>query len=226
VVIDTAAANPPLDELRAAARAHPEHETRFVVIRRGQRREPRLGDADIVLVDGNILTRKAFLKAVAIAAGRAEEPGCVSLLNEDKAPLTPPSREEARGQGRLILIAEDNDINAIVFLQQLKLLGLTADIAEDGREALEMWQSGDYKLLLTDLHMPVMDGYDLTATIRASESTDGKPRAPIIAITANALKGEAEHCREVGMDDYLSKPVQLSTLKVMLEKWLPVATPD
>ncbi len=229
VVIDTAAANPPLDELRAAARAHPEHETRFVVIRRGQRPEPRLGDADIVLVDGNILTRKALLKAVAIAAGRAEEPDRVSRSNEVKATLTPPSREEARGQGRLILIAEDNDINRKVFLQQLRLLGLTADTAKDGREALEMWQSGDYKLLLTDLHMPAMDGYELTTAIRASESAaseTGKPRAPIIAITANALKGEAEHCREVGMDDYLSKPVQLSTLKGMLEKWLPVATSD
>ena len=69
VLIDTAGANPPLDELRTAARAHPEQETRFVVIRRGQRREPRLEDADLVSVDGNALTRRTLLKAVAIAAG-------------------------------------------------------------------------------------------------------------------------------------------------------------
>ncbi|MDO8466394.1 MAG: response regulator, partial [Gallionella sp.] len=75
--------------------------------------------------------------------------------------------------------------------------------------------------LLTDLHMPEMDGYELTAAIRAAETN--KTRIPIIAITANALKGEADHCRAVGMDDYLSKPVQLVNLKAMLEKWLPVA---
>ncbi len=239
VVIDTAAANLPLatlqlDSLRAAVRAHPEHETHFVVIRRGQRREPRLGDADIVLVDGNILTRKALLKAVAVAAGRAKEPDRESLSVDASATLTPLSRAEARARGRLILIAEDNEINQKVLLQQLKLLGQTADIANNGREALELWQSGDYRLLLTDLHMPEMDGYELTAAIRAAEnfvdetsaSETGKKHVPIIAITANALKGEAEHCRAVGMDDYLSKPVQLFNLKTMLEKWLPVVASD
>jgi signal transduction histidine kinase/HPt (histidine-containing phosphotransfer) domain-containing protein/ActR/RegA family two-component response regulator len=224
VLIDTAADNPPLDMLRAAARAHPEQKARFVVIRRGQRREPRLEDADLVLIDGNILSRKALLKAVGIAAGWVKqvdhESGSNNAMAGDvKAAPTPLSREEARKQGRLILIAEDNEINQKVILQQLKLLGQTADIASNGREALEQWQGGGYGLLLTDLHMPVMDGYELTAAIRAAET--GKPRTPIIAITANALKGEAEHCREVGMDDYLSKPVQLVNLKAVLEKWLP-----
>jgi CheY-like chemotaxis protein/HPt (histidine-containing phosphotransfer) domain-containing protein len=107
------------------------------------------------------------------------------------------------------------------------LLGRTADIANNGREALEMWQSGDYGMLLADLHMPEMDGYELTAAVRAAEKTGtgeaNKSRLPIIAITANALKGEGEHCRVIGMDDYLSKPVQLANLKAMLEKWLPAA---
>ncbi len=71
--------------------------------------------------------------------------------------------------------------------------------------------------------MPEMDGYELTAAIRAAEKESGQPRTPIIAFTANALKGEADHCRTVGMDDYLSKPVQLANLKAMLGKWLPVA---
>jgi CheY-like chemotaxis protein/HPt (histidine-containing phosphotransfer) domain-containing protein len=108
-----------------------------------------------------------------------------------------------------------------VILQQLGLFGYTADVAGDGRAALECWQSGDYALLLSDLHMPKMDGYQLTAAIRATET--GHARAPIIALSANALKGEAEHCRAVGMDDYLSKPARLADLKAMLEKWLPVA---
>jgi PAS domain S-box-containing protein len=226
VVIDSAAANPPLEELRAAALAHPEQETRFVVIRRGQRREPRLEDADLVFVDGNVLTRRTLLKAVAIAAGRTKAPDREGEpdnagAGDGKAKLTPLSREEARKRGRLILVAEDNEINQKVIQQQLTLLGQTADIANNGREALELWQSGDYGILITDLHMPEMDGYELTAAIRAAGTN--KPRIPIIAFTANALKGEAEHCLEVGMDDYLSKPVQLVNLKAMLGKWLPVA---
>ncbi|MDO8466130.1 MAG: ATP-binding protein [Gallionella sp.] len=226
VLIDTAADNPPLDELRAAASAHPEHKIRFVVVRRGQHREPRLEGADLVLVDGNVLTRRALLKAVAVAAGWAKPPELKDLPNNAQTTLTPLSREEARQQGHLILIAEDNEINQKVLLQQLKLLGQTADVASDGREALERWQSGDYGLLFTDLHMPEMDGYELTTAIRAAEKTAAnginKPRVPIIAITANALKGEADHCRAIGMDDYLSKPVQLINLKAMLKKWLPV----
>ncbi len=219
VLIDTAADNPPLDKLRAAALAHPEQKTRFVVIRRGQRREPRLEDADLVLVEGNILTRRTLLKAVAVAAGWVKAPDRKGAASDVKAKLTPLSREEARRQGRLILIAEDNEINQKVILQQLTLLGQTADIASNGREALEQWQGGGYGLLITDLHMPEMDGYELTTAIRTAE--DSKTHKPIIAFTANALKGEDEHCRAVGMDDYLSKPVQLVNLKAMLEKWLP-----
>jgi len=161
-----------------------------------------------------------LLNVVAIAAGRAKVPDRESLPNAAKAAPKPLSREETRRQGRLILIAEDNETNQKVILQQLMLLGHTADIANNGREALKRWQSGDYAILFADLHMPEMDGYELTAAIRIAEA--GKMRIPIIAFTANALKGEAEHCLAIGMDDYLSKPVQLVNLKAMLGKWLPV----
>ena len=230
VIIDTAGSKPLLDGLRAAARSHPEQQTRFVIIGRGQRREPRFEDADLVAVDGNALTRRTLLKAVAIASGRAKAPDREALPGDAKVTLTPLSREEARRRGSLILVAEDNEINQKVILQQLTLLGRTTDIANNGREALELWQSGDYAILFADLHMPEMDGYELTAAIRAAEKTGAsetnKPRIPIIAFTANALKGEADHCLAIGMDDYLSKPVQLVNLKAMLEKWLPVATAE
>jgi CheY-like chemotaxis protein/HPt (histidine-containing phosphotransfer) domain-containing protein len=108
-----------------------------------------------------------------------------------------------------------------VILLQLGLLGYTADVTGDGRGALKRWESGDYALLLTDLNMPEMDGYDLSLAIRSGET--GKRRIPIVALTANALKGEAKRCRAAGMDDYLSKPAQLADLKAMLEKWLPAA---
>src|SRR6202035_1710274 len=87
----------------------------------------------------------------------------------------------------------------------------------------ERFQSGHYALLLTDLHMPEMDGYDLTLQIRVAER--GRTRMPIIALTANALRGESERCLAVGMDDYLSKPAPLATLAAALEKWLPAAKP-
>jgi PAS domain S-box-containing protein len=160
-----------------------------------------------------------------VAGGTERIAEVITASGKAQATPIPLSREEARRRGDLILIAEDNDINQKVILQQLKLLGQTAEVVSNGREALERWQSGAYSLLLTDLHMPEMDGYELTAAIRASEAgtgESGKPRAPIIAITANAIKGEDDHCLAVGMDDYLSKPVQLANLKAMLEKWLPV----
>jgi EAL domain-containing protein (putative c-di-GMP-specific phosphodiesterase class I)/C4-dicarboxylate-specific signal transduction histidine kinase/DNA-binding response OmpR family regulator len=223
-IIDTAGETPPLDELRAIARARLEHDqqhdTRFVVIGRGQRRVPRVQDAAMVLVEGNFLTRGVFLNAVAIAAGRTQQKSTAQMRGKSVAEFSPPSREEARQHGRLILVAEDNETNQKVILKQLGLFGYTADVADDGNEALASWQSGDYALLFTDLHMPNMDGYQLTAAIRAGEA--GKRHMPIIALSANALKGEAERCRAADMDDYLSKPAQLADLKAMLDKWLPV----
>ncbi|MDD5299992.1 MAG: PAS domain S-box protein [Gallionella sp.] len=231
VVIDTAAVNAPpatslLYELRAAARARPGIDIRFVAIERGGRRQCRAVAADLVGLDAEVMHRRTFLQAVAIAAGRAEQ-SAPEETHGDAHVKPRLSREEARRRGSLILIAEDNEINQKVILQQLMLLGKTADVANNGREALKRWQSGAYAILFADLHMPEMDGYELTAAIRDAEETDAnKPRIPIIAFTANALKGEADHCRAVGMDDYLSKPVQLADLKAMLEKWLPVISSD
>jgi len=219
-VIATGEEPPSPDNLRTIAHARPEQDIRFVVIGRGHRRKPKIAASDLVMLDGNVLKRRMFLKAVAIAAGRAQEE--VEMLFPSKSEITvkPQSREEALRQGRLVLVAEDNEINQKVILRQLALLGFAADVADNGRLALELWRSGDYALLFSDLHMPEMDGYELSAAIRAAEK-NGKTRISIIAFTANAIKGEAERCRAIGMDDYLSKPVQLVKLKAMLEKWLP-----
>ncbi|BCT68187.1 PAS domain S-box protein [Nitrosospira sp. NRS527] len=237
LIIDAGHDVPPIEQLREAFQARPdmdphfvvlEHghhqpdiEPRFVVIRRGRRRHERSEMVDTVTLDGDVMHREAFLRAVAIAAGRAHEE--VEVQEAAKVePVVAPSREKELKEGRLILVAEDNEINQKVIRQQLTLLGYATDIAGDGREALKRWESGNYALLLTDLHMPEMDGYQLTSAIRLAEQ--GKTRKPIIAFTANALKGEAEHCRDVGMDDYVSKPVQLAHLKAIVQKWLPPAT--
>jgi PAS domain S-box-containing protein len=131
------------------------------------------------------------------------------------------SLELNTARGQLILLAEDNETNRDVLGEQLRLLGYRTDMAQDGGIALEKWRSGRYALLLTDCHMPIMDGYALTEAIRASEAPG--TRLPIIAITANVMKGEAQRCLNAGMDDYLSKPLRLKELATMLNKWLPVA---
>jgi PAS domain S-box-containing protein len=131
-----------------------------------------------------------------------------------------PSIAQARELGRLILVAEDDAINQKVILRQLGLLGHAAEIAGDGREALALWRANRYALLLTDLHMPEMDGYELVETIRREEG-DGK-RLPIIALTANAVQGEAARAKAVGMDGYLTKPLQLARLQAVLDSHFPV----
>ena len=121
-----------------------------------------------------------------------------------------------------MLLVDDNETNRDVMSEQLRLLGYACELAEDGVQALAMWRSGRYALLLTDCHMPHMDGFELTETIRQTEAK-GR-RLPIVAITANAMQGEAQRCLARGMDDYLSKPLRMAELAPMLQKWLPLAT--
>lgn len=237
-VVNTEADSPAsLDSLRAIARSNPGLAQHFVVIGHGPHRYPPQFDADRVSVDGNVLTRSALLRAVAIAAGRVpyqDEQSALVPARHAPAPMAL-SREEARRQRRLILVVEDNDINQKVIMQQLSLLGLTADLTSDGLQALIRWRSGDYALIVTDLHMPGMDGYQLASVIRAEEQERAnarvhageaaEPPVRILALTANALKTEAQRCKDAGMDDYMSKPAPLSDLQDLLERWLPKFSP-
>lgn len=220
VIADTVDGDLALDATQRLTNDRSQMDSRFVLIGRGRRRRPRVDANGLVSVDGNLLNGNTLTTTVAIAAGLASAPVREVPPMGTKPAHIPVSRDDARRAGSLILVAEDNEYNQKVILQQLMLLGRTADIARNGQEALKRWQSGDYAILLADLHMPEMDGYELTTAIRKAEA--GKDRIPIIAFTANALKGEAEHCLSLGMDDYLSKPVQLDQLKAMLKKWQPV----
>jgi len=224
-IVDAGEDLPALSRLQTALRARANLDLRvvLVVIGRGQRRNPHAEADGVIMIDGNSLNRHALAKAVAIAGGRASaEPEAPSGQHRTSKASTP-TRAEAIQQHRLILVAEDHEINQKVIRQQLDLLGYAADVATTGREAFQLLQSGNYALLLTDLHMPEMDGYDLALQIRVAEG--GRARMPIIALTANALRGESERCLAVGMDDYLSKPAPLAALAATLEKWLPAANP-
>lgn len=137
----------------------------------------------------------------------------------------PASKREA-GKGdetssAQILVVEDNELNRQVILAQLSMLGYTAEAVFDGVEGLEKWQTGNFDLILSDCHMPRMDGFELTAKIRDHESSNALARTPIIAVTANALSGEDERCIAAGMDDYLAKPVSQAQLDETLKKWMP-----
>ena len=132
-----------------------------------------------------------------------------------------PVVDKTRAQQPMILLAEDNETNRDVIEQQLRLLGYAVESATDGEMALVMWRQGHYALLLTDCHMPGMDGFALTHAIRVAEGAE--QHLPIIAVTANAMQGEGQRCHDAGMDDYLSKPLRLSELEVMLNRWLPLA---
>ncbi len=193
-------------------------ETRFVVLGRGARRRLRVEAADLVSLDADALLRSTLIKALALAAGRVPKAPVNDAADAACDPAQAPPRHEARAQGRLILVAEDNETNRLVIVRQLALIGCAADVAVNGREALESWRSGDYALLLTDLHMPEMDGYALASAIRAEEA--GGRRTPIVALTANALRDEARLCLDAGMDAYLTKPIRLAPLRQAIEHWL------
>jgi signal transduction histidine kinase/HPt (histidine-containing phosphotransfer) domain-containing protein len=135
-----------------------------------------------------------------------------------------PSVAEAEREGTLVLLVDDHSINRTLICRQIDVLGYAAESAKNGVEALDRWKSGRFAAVITDCNMPDMDGYELARTIRKLESaTGGKKRTTIIACTANALGGEAETCLAAGMDDYISKPVELAVLKTKLDRWLPIS---
>jgi two-component system, sensor histidine kinase and response regulator len=121
-----------------------------------------------------------------------------------------------------ILIAEDNPINQEVIFEQLHLLGEVAEIAADGRQALDCWRQHHHLLVLTDLQMPHMDGYQLARAIRSEEAARGLPRTVIAVLTAKSAAG-ARPVDESDMDDHLSKPIHLEALQAFLTRWLPPA---
>jgi signal transduction histidine kinase/DNA-binding response OmpR family regulator/HPt (histidine-containing phosphotransfer) domain-containing protein len=122
-------------------------------------------------------------------------------------------------EGRILLV-EDNIVNQEVTLGMLSVHGCRADVAGNGREALDAIAAGEFDLVLMDCQMPVMDGYEATRALRAREKETGGKHLTVVALTANALEGDSDTCLAVGMDDYLSKPFTIGRLGDMLAKWL------
>ncbi len=135
---------------------------------------------------------------------------------------TPPTGAPARRpDAARLLVVDDHPVNLEVLQRQLELLGLSADIAEDGAAALALWRKAHHAVVLLDLHMPVLDGFGLADAIRREEGKHGLPRSGLIAVTADALKGEDARCFAAGMDGFLAKPVSLDALARTLGRWIP-----
>lgn len=118
--------------------------------------------------------------------------------------------------GLKVLMVEDYFINQEVTKDMLELMGCVVTIAEEGDEALKLFTKEKFDLILMDLQLPGIDGIEVTKLMRKEERQT--PRTPIIALTANALDGDAEKCLASGMDDYMSKPIEILSLEEMLKK--------
>ncbi|HYU11007.1 MAG TPA: response regulator [Stellaceae bacterium] len=156
-------------------------------------------------------------------AAPADSP--LNTLLKPGAKASVPIGKGARGGPRL-LVVDDHPVNREVLVRQLNLLGLSADTSEDGSEALAASAERDYAVILADIHMPRMDGYELVERLRTREAECGTTRIPVVAVTANAMHGEEERCLAAGMDAYLAKPVAIDRLRAILERWLPLSGDD
>lgn len=174
-------------------------------------------DADAA---ATLLRRSAVVAAAARALGLADE-GMEDVDPASLPPREPPSREAAEAQGTLILAIDDHPVNREVVARQLARLGYRADTAASGEEGWRMWRSARYGLVITDLHMPDLDGFELAKRIRAAEAQDGRKRAPVVALTAAAGADDAAACYAAGMDAVLAKPLPLRGLAEAVRRHLP-----
>jgi signal transduction histidine kinase/CheY-like chemotaxis protein len=157
--------------------------------------------------------RDVLVRAIAQAAGRT---ATICPAAHVPAPIG--------WLGGRVLVVDDNSVNRKILARQLELAGTSADMAASGEEALAMWRSGRYDLMLADLQMPEMDGFELARRIRQGEASTGRARLPILAVTASALESEEERSRAAGMDGFITKPVGIEQLKATLEVWLKGAS--
>ena len=168
------------------------------------------------------ILEKVLLSPVKVPAGTVVGP-------TPAAPASPPvvsdsvaSSTRLVNAGWRILLVEDNLTNQQVALGVLRMLGFSADIANNGREALQVLESQDYDLVLMDCQMPEMDGFEATRRIRDAQSAVRNHQIPVVAMTANAMVGDRQNCMAVGMSGYVAKPVDPALLAHELDKWLPI----
>lgn len=193
----------------------------FVIARSSFGPEASFELPDTVAIGAPPMARFALVNACAVAVGRASPDVRFQSRSERLPERETPSVEAAIANRELVLVVEDNKTNQDVISRQLDRLGYRCEIAENGEEGLAAIASGRFSLVLSDVHMPVMDGFEMTARLRERETEEEGGSLPVVAITANALPGEEDRCIQAGMNDYLSKPIAMDKLRTVLVRWLP-----
>jgi CheY-like chemotaxis protein len=155
-------------------------------------------------------------------SARAEKPAAPAPAAEVSRVITSTNRRSDASHGVDILVAEDNEVNQLVFTQILGETDYKFHIVDNGRQAFEAYGSLHPRMILMDVSMPGMNGLEATAAIRERESVEGG-HVPIVGVTAHALKGDRERCIDAGMDDYLSKPISPNALLAKVELWMEKA---
>ncbi len=154
--------------------------------------------------------------------GKGEPPTLITypLLRNRKENPDGKKPESAGFTGRRVLLAEDNAVNQLVVCSLLEKFSLDITTANNGRETLEYFRSDTYDLVLMDCQMPEIDGFEATREIRRLEAEKKLPHTPVIALTANVMKGDEEECLQAGMDGYIAKPIDQQKLEDILHSWL------
>jgi signal transduction histidine kinase/DNA-binding NarL/FixJ family response regulator len=179
------------------------------------------------LMDGDVVVESKPRRGSRFIVTLRLLPAAPVLVEPVPAAVPAAPRIATPGTARL-LVADDHPVNREVIERQLELLGLRADLAEDGAAALEAWRAARHPVVLLDVHMPRMDGLDVARAIRREEAAgmaDAGARTALVAVTANAMKGEDERCFAAGMDGFLAKPVALDALARTLGRWVPGLAP-
>jgi two-component system sensor histidine kinase/response regulator len=193
------------------------------------RREPSLKDVPVVLIAsadarGGAFDelRKSATRVLTWPVRQADLYACLSALMGRVHPSSDSIRieepEPARALAGRVLVAEDNIVNQKVAVRSLEMLGCTVTIVDDGKKASEAVLAGSYDLVLMDCQMPIMDGFDATAEIRAREPA--ARRTPIVAMTASSADSDRERGKQAGMDDYITKPVNIEQLRNVLGRYV------
>lgn len=187
---------------------------KFVVVSSNRSDQLGLLQEDVYKIQSFPVLQSELIRAIAFLTNKQKP----TLIEKQPHELTG-AQKDSRAR-KSILLVEDNEINQVVLLKQLEILGYPAVVAKNGLKGLEMWKTENYDIILLDCHMPVMDGFEMAQEIRKREEEGELSRVPIVAITANALTGDADKCYACGMDDYLAKPVEIVSLEAKLSQYL------
>jgi two-component system sensor histidine kinase/response regulator len=206
------------------------------------RSESELSDTLLVMLtslgrpgDAQRLASKGFSACLTKPVRQSQLFDCLATLLEGRTPTgsvpcpehpTRHAATETRHRNERILLAEDNATNQQVATRLLEKMGFSVVAVANGREAVRALEAGPFDLVLMDLQMPLMDGFEATRAIRDPQSAVRNRRVPIVAMTAHALKGDRERCLDAGMDDYLTKPVDPKKLAKVTEHWVGRSSDD